>query len=244
MSAEASQRNILLWLWWAVLFFSFSGAILFPLVSNPHNFWTHWEVTSVIITAIYTGLVYAAFFFVHPRLHRFLTGKAQGWSLLFFVIGLSSLATAILFAVDVLWITKVSPVSSIAGVLQNSCAHVALLLVASISMCFANHIIANGWSDEPRETNCERIKAAKQHLEEVRSAVRYCDTPTVFAFAIIFIFVLIVVNKDTANDVELRAFSHHLKAFIGGAVSFQLLLSNIIYGLQFVEWGKGPGGNG
>ncbi len=126
--------------------------------------------------------------------------------------------------------------------------HVGCLLAAAVAIGIANCSVVRA-DFTPRyskdaERNADLKPLEHERLEneyrqliiDTKHTLMYCDGPAVVALACFFAFVLIAPSLG-GDDNPVITDAENLRPFIGGAVAFQLLLSNSVFGLHFaIRW--------
>ncbi len=235
------QSNKLLRAWKQSNVAAILAGILLVVFLPLGVFWVLWDAVAVLITARYTRIVYRAFFYQEPRFDELLTAAATGRALERFRRGMWLLVIAAVLAVAALKpaVFVTNPIWALetraedwtrALTLTLPVLHVLALLLASHTILKASTAMLEGKKNNLTE-------AQLRPFEEVRSSVLYCDTPARWCFSILSIFVILLTLKALIYTDQMDAFSVGIKPFISGAVSFQLIFSNYIYGLQFRSMG-------
>ena len=198
------------------------------------NFWLGWELVAVLATAVYTLMIFFVdMHFFRPRIGDLIPNPNVGICVVFGIFcGTGLLVGAFLLAKSGTDIWK----------------HVGCLLAAALAIGIANCSVA--WADfTPRfskavEGNNEKREAERKQLEteyeqliiDAKRTLMYCDGPSVMALLIFFLFVLIAPHLGSKENPVISD-EENLRPFIGGAVAFQLILSNSVFGLHFaIRW--------
>jgi hypothetical protein len=189
------------------------------------RFWLHWEVTSLMIMAAYMAYSVVYWFWLPPKLANLLPSQATHLIRTSSSIGASLLVLGALAAI-LEWGPR---------------CHTGILLIAIALM-----LIGKRWLSRIQiETSDTRItitaiRYTRSHnscehaseAEKARTLVRtewhvwwYGDLPTAIGFLGVTVYIWVLCWRgNTAGGVL-----SNIEAFIGGAIAFQLLLSNAVY---------------
>jgi hypothetical protein len=107
--------------------------------------------------------------------------------------------------------------ATISSLMELSC-WLQLLFMVVVAVCFwvVDSVMA-------RQSNKERVR------QDFRASVKLNDTPALMAFSVLFIYSLIY--RKNGYDQSFRA-------FIGGAIAFQMIVSNWVLALIFRKPGE------
>lgn len=118
--------------------------------------------------------------------------------------------------------------------------HVLCLFCACCAITIANCIVffapfkptldSDATETKQKAERGRKLNEYNKLMENTKYTLMYCDGPTTVALIVLFLFVFL--NSKGDNTVVRN--NEHLDAFIGGAVAFQLLLSNSVFGLHFI----------
>jgi hypothetical protein len=201
--------------WWAfctwMLVISSSVGIpitnaLFGLsLLGGHEFWVTWEYVGLGSTIVFAMAMGGIWFFGDKPINDQLTSFGTG-CFLFFLIVATGLVAAALLATVYKWSPPVTAF---------------FLAAASFFFVQAQYQILQNPKPE--------MQADRNYLEtrqDASNTLRFSDIPTFWTFSFLFLFEIVAAIK-TDGQIEL------LHAFISGAISFQLLISNMIFGANY-----------
>jgi hypothetical protein len=216
--AGAVPKNWIFWIWFASLIVSAIVpavvVILFQFFKD--KFWLIWELSGVASTVILALAMFRVWTRGTTRqtpLGNLLTPRGSGSLFLLLFMGFLCLCIAGVF----------SFLEIITNWNHTSIGTTFFLVLASFYYAKSQIQIIRS----PQHSLSPAHKAQYQKLKaEAISTVRLSDVPTFITFIVLFIF----TSVATWRDVD----EYLLKSFVGGAISFQLLLSNIIFGFNYV----------
>jgi hypothetical protein len=192
----------------ATLVSSIATAVVWSCLS-PSRFWAVWETTGIAFTAFYSVSMWPIWFVGkdadnEPPVNKMLESKASG---IFIGCTLGVAALLVLTA----WMSW----NQWPPVLHSF----FLIVVSGLSVAAQKQV-----RDYPNATYREH-KAYRAVQNEASNTIRYSDVPTLITFTALWIFVLIGSMSSIATN--------EIKSFVAGSVSFQLLLSNIAFGMNY-----------
>jgi len=215
MAATATNHR-LFWFWVLMVAATvISGIIMGP---NSAHFWLWWEVGGLATATIYTTVFYIRLFTRNDetgqRLYKGI-GDLVGIVPLLCAGAVLSLAGA----TAVTWLTSVGSGTSITGWLSFMCGscdnHIMPLIFLVVSGIFFCSIDLIFWKKHP----------SQEVRREFQRGLFFNGMPVTFAFALLLLFVC-----RFNGNVE---WGPPLKSFIGGAVAFEMLLSNTTFAILF-----------
>lgn len=188
------------------------------VVADKYNwkFWHYWEVGALVSTIAYNFIFYVVGFFLPPRF--FVNGNLKKESF----IGL--IGPIMIVSIGVFgWATFIS----LAG---GSCRWQLFLILAGVFS-----FLIFDW-----RMMCESKK--EDISEDFQASVKLNDFPSLAAFAMLWLFSLIYRPGEEAglSSDKLDLF----RAFIGGAIAFQMIASNWALALIFRKPGETAGSAG
>ena len=179
------------------------------LVGSPflggHDFWVTWEYVGLGSTIFFAVVMFFAWHFGSTPISDLLTAAGSG---LFF--SFVFLATAFVAAALALTVYRFPPP------LTAFC-----LTLASFFYVHAQFQILA----KPKP-NKQHDPAYLEVRREANNTLRFSDIPTFFTFSFLCLFE-VIATLQTDGEQEL------LHAFISGSISFQLLISNLIFGANY-----------
>lgn len=210
------QWPFVLWvgIFFLVIFFGLVGPCIVAYLRwkwDWMHFWHYWEVGALISTAFYNGLFYLLGFFRSPRMFKHVE---------FNYVGL----IPILCGIAVFLLIGATAVS-----FMEKWGWMQLLLIFLGTVCFwkVDHIMAQH----------SKIEAVRQDFD---ASVRLNDMPALVAFGVLFLFSLIypMYMQMTSQG---GGYDSVFRAFMGGAIGFQMIASNWALALIFRKPGEPTG---
>lgn len=192
-----------------VVFFGLLGHLIVGPAGHTWKFWHYWEVGALVSTTAYNLIFYVVGFFVPPRF--FVNGNLKKeW-----FIGL--IGPLMILSIGVFG--GATYISFTGGSFK---LQLSLILVGVLSFLIFD------WRMECESKN-EDIS------EDFHASVRLNDLPAVAAFTVLWLFSLVYRPGDegaVSENFEL------FRAFIGGAIAFQMIASNWALALIFRKRGE------
>ncbi len=218
------------------------GVVVLTFLLGPflaklfERFWVGWELASLAATFFYCCFMFFEWFFGGSKLDDVLYGWANGISIFFALGGLGFIALAALFA----WATPegmgifAQALVSGSGNPDNLVAwgswmravvnpllerkwllwHGATLVLGTVCFLMVNLFIVFASRRERRDT----VEVVDRRREAL-TAILFSDLPTLVAFSVLTVFFW----RISDHGARYREF----EAFLGGAVTFQLLAANV-----------------
>ena len=209
------SRWISKWLLFIVWLLSVAGSVglgIWLSITFPTAFWAGWEAGNLAFTEFFT-LVMIYEWIVRLRITHILIGPAAALFFIFqAIMNLMLVASCLISFVDAVKVLEVRPI-----------IQVVLLLIVSLLSLSCQALIRyfpDGGNDESLSGSRSRHK---ELAREAALAVRYSDCPTVISFVCLVLFV------GFNEKIEIG----QLEVFVSGAIGFQLLFSNITFGISY-----------
>jgi hypothetical protein len=209
------KRQGLFWVWVGLLVVS----AIVPLVSiyfEPDNFWITWEIIVLLSTIFFTP---AIFLDMHDytqgelATEQLLTTKGKNLFFKYLVSAAMSLLLATLISIaEAYYDLKVTVIGT-----------TFLVTIASFYYLKAQSQIIR---ERKSNLNCDQAKKYEERRIQAYNTMWHSDVPTLIIFIILFAFVCVAVFLTSVDHGQ-------LKSFVGGAIGFQLLLSNFIFGMHY-----------
>jgi hypothetical protein len=197
-------------IWVFVLAGSIFGALILSFL-NPQKFWAAWETTGLSFTFLYSIAMAKVWWWGNRKRHelpvnQFLKDDASGtfWSC------------------QVIMLLALFGTAWVAWHQWPTLLHAALLVIISTASFIAQLQIRDHAKDEKRFENSYLTLQG-----EAANTIKYSEIPTLVTFSTLCFFVFVTILPFS------RISNAYLESFIGGSVSFQLLLSNIIFGINY-----------
>jgi hypothetical protein len=195
--------------WVLVLFGSVVAAIIGGTFWHPKTFWAAWESSGLSFTIIYTLAMWKIWFYGTPSRGQQPVNKI-----------LKSEASGTFFSCQMMMLIALVAACYFAWNLYHPICHVVPLVIASSASLVAQRQIR----DKPEDEMKGHAMYSELH-DDAAFTIKYSEIPTLISFSILGIFV-VISSFSTASEKE-------IEAFVGGSVAFQLLLSNIIFGVNY-----------
>jgi hypothetical protein len=197
-------------IWVFILAGSILGAFIASFL-NPGKFWAAWETTGLSFTILYSVTMVKVWWWGSPKRHELPVNQY-----------LKDDASGTFWICQIIMILALSGTAWVAWHQWPNLLHAFLLVVISAASFTAQLQIRDHARDH------QRLNESYSTLQnEAKNTIQYSEIPTLVTFGALFIFVFLTSFPFS------RISNGYLESFIGGSVSFQLLLSNIIFGINY-----------
>lgn len=219
---------------WVVVALSMLLPSIMCLFGWPEDrFWLHWEILAVSITVLYMLGVAAHWFLWPPRMVEIVPGQATLWIVLALVLGSVLLGFGLVAACRH-WDPRLHMVFLATGsamMLLGTYGFSAIRIETSgnaVIVKVGKWELHNPYDPDVARRNerMRMVKNAKSLVQSTNIVWYFGDLPTVLGFVGLAVYVIILY--ETSVPV-----SEQVESLIGGAVSFQLLFSNVVYAVHF-----------
>lgn len=194
---------------WVILFVGVIAACVL-LAPNRERFWLWWEVGTLGTATVYTTLFYVRLFWnidaASTALYKNLSEGVVGFVPIPCLVAVIALGAATAFASE--WLEPpLTPITSHVGSL-------VCIVIATACFCLIDYLFG--------------FRHQNTHVQhEFRQGLFLNGVPVFVAFVVLLVFVW-------QFDVDTR-WSIPLKAFVGGAVAFEMLISNTVFAVMFYK---------
>jgi hypothetical protein len=215
-SQPTPQSHWLFWAWVCVVI----GMLGLGIIQGPNtkNFWLWWEGGALITSTLYTGILYAGFFCRKDEKNQLIFVGIKAWIgfipiLCFCAVVSLVMATIVTFATSLQVWTPFT--DSLKFLCFGGDPHLLPLVFLILSGCFFCAI--------------DLVFASKHTSPKIQREFSreffFNGLPVTCAF----LFLALFVFRFNGSDI----WHMPLKSFIGGAVAFEMLLSNTTFAIVF-----------
>jgi len=209
---------------WLIPLCSVGLTLLLAWISNSETgvrFWVALEAMLLGFTVLYLVISYYAHY---EYLNEVLKNQRSG------LAGVLIVLSGLAFLVLTLWV--------IGSLISSSCPypshffHIGLPFVSvGLAILAAYCVLGNGFDPTKIELlnkttdGTERVQRALRYRRSYKLGLKYCDIPTLFGLALLATVVGVMYwrfgNQEGAEEM--------FKTFVGGTVTFHLMLSNFVF---------------
>jgi hypothetical protein len=210
------QSHWLFWAWVSVVI----GMLALGIAKGPNtkNFWLWWEGGALITSTVYTCILYVGFFTRSDENNQRIFKGIESWIALVPILCLSALscltmATIVTFATSLeAWISFTDAMSVLCLGGDKHLLPLIFLFLSGCCFCAIDLVFA---------TKHTSSKIQREFSREFF----FNGLPVTFAFFLLAVFVF----RFDGSEI----WHMSLKSFIGGAVAFEMLLSNTTFAIVF-----------
>ncbi len=184
--------------WYIVLFLP--AAIIFGMLDYFGNYWKGFELASVLMTLIYTIILYLRMFYYSDVDKTALRG-----SIIALIIGIASIVFSVILSVAEKISIKLDTFSIDTIVYGSRDITLGLLCLGTLMFCVVNYKL---------------YKSNTKHKESFLRSLQYSDLPVFITFLILWSTV-VPFSKNLHDPI--------LEGFYGGTIAFQMIYSNIVW---------------
>jgi hypothetical protein len=208
--------------WLSVLICSGLSAPIVVLGLRPPRFWLVWQFSGLAFTLLYAVIMFGQLFYAH-RLHP----DAQPLDEI-----LTSEGTGTFVACQIGLLLSLGAACWLSVVAHSAAWQLGCVVLATIFSLTGQVQIR----DRPRLGQRDNPVYIELH-NDARYTIRYSEGPALATFLILLTYVIVAELLSMGNS--------GLDPFVSGAESFQLLVSNIVFGLNYaiprgVNLGEAP----